>query len=185
MCKSERLCLPFSSFFPSLLTTSSETCPRPRRPVRRTSLPLRPTIQIRATLIQSGPSPSLLAIPLAMSVPSSAPSLPPCGLFRRHHEFSSYTNTSPDQLATAAGSLSVPLISVSSFSNEGTTIALGAGNDFDLVASSSSGVQSPLSPSGIPVRSGQYRALYESFVSTRSRVVQVREGNPIDITSVR
>ncbi|KAI5990455.1 hypothetical protein EDD15DRAFT_2198047 [Pisolithus albus] len=109
-----------------------------------------------------------------MSVPSSAPSLPPCGLFRRHHEFSSYTNTSPDQLATAAGSLSVPLISVSSFSNEGTTIALGAGNDFDLVASSSSSsVQSPLSPTGIPVRSGQYQALYESFVSTRSRVVQV------------
>lgn len=133
-----------------------------------------------------GTIPSLLAIPLAMSVPSSATSFRPCGLLRRHHEFSSYTNTSPDELATAA-SLSVPLISVSSFSNEGTTVTLGAGNDFDLVASSSSSssVQSPLSPSGIPVRSGQYRTLYESFVSTRSRVVQVREGIPIDATRVR
>lgn len=75
MCKSERLCLPFSSFSFSP-DDQLKTCPRPRRPVRRTSLPLRRTIQIRATLIQSGPShpysryhlPCLFLLPLPVFV---------------------------------------------------------------------------------------------------------------------
>lgn len=113
-----------------------------------------------------------------MSVPSAA-SFRLYDLLRQHREFLSYTNTSlvtRDELAMK--SLPVPLISVSSFSNEGATVAH---SDFDVVASSSR-LPSPLNLSGTPAQTVHYRALYESFVSTRSRVVQVR-GRPIAAVS--